>query len=190
MMRVGVVTRRPVHAELWAVALAREADLELCVAVTSVEELEGHREEIDVVLLDMDATGEAALASRLLAGQWPDVAVAVVEEGVALQAVVERIRTVEPSLTVLSGDALRSARGTYRRTERRPGVMVYPRLTVREREVLESLSRGNSTSAIAAELRMSVHTCRGHLRTLMAKLGARTQLEVVAFVREQGLPDA
>jgi DNA-binding CsgD family transcriptional regulator len=55
--------------------------------------------------------------------------------------------------------------------------------------VLELLSKGVAPAAIADQLGISVNTCRGYLRTLMAKMGARSQREVVAFVGLHGLPD-
>jgi DNA-binding CsgD family transcriptional regulator len=189
MVRLGVVTGRAVHAELWSEVLAAHEGIRFVASVTDLDDLDVEGDRLNVVLLDLDSAQEAAKASRAIAAAWPEVAPVVAERGMQLAAVIERVRSADPSMTVLSSSALTTARGQLRTTARRSPVAAYPRLTERECEVLESLSRGNSTPAIAAELRMSVHTCRGHLRTLMAKLGARTQVEVVAFVAEHGLPE-
>lgn len=61
------------------------------------------------------------------------------------------------------------------------------RLTARELEVLRGLGRGDDVRSISAELGISLHTCRGHVRRALAKLGARSQLEAVAIARRQGL---
>ena len=184
-----MVTGRAVHAELWSEVLATHEGIRFVASVTDLDDLDVEGDGLNVVLLDLDSSQAAARVSAAVAAQWPGVAAVVVERGMPLAAVVERVRSADPSMTVLSSGALTQARGQLRTTARRSPVAAYPRLTERECEVLESLSRGNSTAAIAAELRMSVHTCRGHLRTLMAKLGARSQLEVLAFVAEHGLPE-
>lgn len=188
MVRLGVVTGRAVHAELWSSALSTFDGLEVTSCVTSIAALDIDGDRLDVVVLDLDSGQAAARDAATVTTRHPSVAAVVIENGMTLDAIVARIRTADPSMTVLSSDALRQARGQLRTSAPRSPVAAYPRLTVREREVLESLSRGNPTAAIATELRMSVHTCRGHLRTLMAKLGARSQLEVLAFVAEHGLP--
>lgn len=57
------------------------------------------------------------------------------------------------------------------------------RLTDRERQVLELLRRGMRDKEIARELRISVHTARNHVRSLMTKLGARSRAEAVWLTR-------
>ena len=184
-----MVTGRAVHAELWSAALSAHDGIDVVASVTELTDLDADGDSLDVVVLDLDSGPDAARASAVLAEKWPSIAPVVAERGMPLLAVIDRVRRADPSMTVLSSSALHQARGQLRTSERRSPVAAYPRLTERECEVLESLSRGNSTAAIAGELRMSVHTCRGHLRTLMAKLGARSQLEVLAFVAEHGLPE-
>lgn len=60
-------------------------------------------------------------------------------------------------------------------------------LTSRERQVLELLAAGVDLQTAATHLGLSVHTCRGHLKSLFLKLGAHSQLEAVAAARAQGL---
>ena len=57
-------------------------------------------------------------------------------------------------------------------------------LTAREREVLGLLVEDLSEEAVAERLFVSPHTVRSHVKALRAKLGARTQLEAVAMLRE------
>jgi len=61
------------------------------------------------------------------------------------------------------------------------------RLTPREREVLELLSEGAANRAIAAQLVIAEPTVKGHVRSLLEKLGASSRLEVVALARRTGL---
>ncbi|MHA6616645.1 response regulator transcription factor [Pseudonocardia sp. DLS-67] len=60
-------------------------------------------------------------------------------------------------------------------------------LTGRELDVLAGLGRGRDTTRIAAELRISVHTTRDHIRAVLAKLGAHSQLEAVVNADRLGL---
>jgi len=193
MVRTGVVTGRALHAALWRDVLDGHAEVEVVAAVTDVADLAGCLDDLDVIVVDAGGPAAAARTTDAVhaaaAALGADVAVVVAEPDATPGEVAQRVRTAAPSMTVLSADALRRARGTMRSTTRRSPVAAYPRLTEREREVLGCLSRGLATAGIAAELGMSVHTCRGHLRTLMTKLGARSHLEVVAYVGEHGLPD-
>jgi DNA-binding CsgD family transcriptional regulator len=52
-------------------------------------------------------------------------------------------------------------------------------LTGRERDVLALMARGLDNQAITSELGIGYATVRGHVRSLMAKLGARSRLEAV-----------
>jgi DNA-binding NarL/FixJ family response regulator len=90
-------------------------------------------------------------------------------EGTALSAVLGRVQTVP-----------RPARASSGANE----------LTDREREVLRGLSQGLDPQAIARQLGISIHTCRGHVKGILAKLEAHSQLEAVVKALRQGLlPD-
>lgn len=55
-------------------------------------------------------------------------------------------------------------------------------LSTREREIALALSNGQSNSAIAAHLFISVNTVRFHVANILRKLGARNRIEVAAIV--------
>ena len=61
------------------------------------------------------------------------------------------------------------------------------RLTAREQEVLGLMGEGLDPSAIAERLVVSVYTARGHVKNVMMKLGAHTQLEAVVLATKAGL---
>ncbi len=56
-------------------------------------------------------------------------------------------------------------------------------LTVREREVLVHLVAGQRVPAIAAELHISQHTVRNHLKSIYRQLGVGNQSELIERVR-------
>jgi DNA-binding NarL/FixJ family response regulator len=62
-----------------------------------------------------------------------------------------------------------------------------PQLTRRERQVLDCLSSGMQVKAIARILGIGEATCRDYVKTLHAKLGARSQLETVVRAQQMGL---
>jgi DNA-binding CsgD family transcriptional regulator len=49
------------------------------------------------------------------------------------------------------------------------------------------MSRGADARTIARELGISVHTCRGYVKSVLAKLGAHSQLEAVMVAIRLGL---
>jgi PAS domain S-box-containing protein len=62
-----------------------------------------------------------------------------------------------------------------------------PQLTPRQREVLELIATGLSTSEIATRLSISRETVRNHLRGIFAELDVHTRLEAIARARRLGL---
>ena len=62
-----------------------------------------------------------------------------------------------------------------------------PVLTPREHDVLRLMGQGMDPHAIAVSLRISLHTCRGYQKAIMAKLQAHSQLEAVVVATRRGL---
>jgi DNA-binding NarL/FixJ family response regulator len=65
----------------------------------------------------------------------------------------------------------------------------WERLTLREREILERLSKGETGDEIAEELHIAPLTVRTHIRNMMAKMGVHSRLEAVAFGLKNGIID-
>ncbi len=62
-----------------------------------------------------------------------------------------------------------------------------PRLTAREREVLELVRRGTSNKQIARELELSESTVKAHVGEILSKLGAISRTEAVNVALRRGL---
>jgi two-component system, NarL family, response regulator DevR len=58
-------------------------------------------------------------------------------------------------------------------------------LTSRQREVIELISEGMSNKRIAAELHISVHTVKSHIRHIMKKLDRNTRLQISAWAYDE-----
>jgi DNA-binding NarL/FixJ family response regulator len=67
------------------------------------------------------------------------------------------------------------------------GVSAVELFTPRELDVLRGLSSGSDPQNIARDLGMSVNTCRGHVKSILGKLGAHSQLEAVVIALRRGL---
>jgi DNA-binding NarL/FixJ family response regulator len=63
-------------------------------------------------------------------------------------------------------------------------------LTEREVEIVVLLARGLATKEIAAELSVSTHTVRGHVKAIFEKVGVNSRGELVARLFSQHLLDA
>ena len=81
---------------------------------------------------------------------------------------------------ILAFDASRPSSGLS-------GLESQPRLTSRQREVLDLIAAGLSTSEIANQLTLSTETVRNHLRSLFRVLRVHTRLEAIAAARRVGL---
>ena len=62
-----------------------------------------------------------------------------------------------------------------------------PRLTPRQREILELIASGLSTAEVARELTLSPETVRNHLRNTFRELRAHTRVEAIAAAQRLGL---
>ncbi|OUZ08886.1 hypothetical protein BHE97_12190 [Aeromicrobium sp. PE09-221] len=60
-------------------------------------------------------------------------------------------------------------------------------LTPRERDILLHIIDGQDATTIANELSLSVLTVRSHIKSLLSKLGVRSQLEAVALASHSGI---
>lgn len=92
----------------------------------------------------------------------------------------EVVLTVGPSVPSVGGGA-----GAGLPRPRVPAAAVG--LTPREMQVLTLLAAGLDTTAAAAELGLSVHTVRGHVKSLLAKLDAHSQVQAVVTALRRGL---
>jgi DNA-binding NarL/FixJ family response regulator len=92
--------------------------------------------------------------------------------------------------TVLAGGCVIDPRIAFRlagqvagEPERAPA----PRLTARERDVLDLLAEGCSNRAIARRLRLSEATVKGHVGAILDKLHVSSRLEALVRAAEAGL---
>jgi DNA-binding NarL/FixJ family response regulator len=203
---VLVVDDHHVFAQLVAFVLSSHDDLEcLGIATTVAKALELTSSlEPDIVLMDVqlgDDDGVAATAELMSR----HTGLRVVVLSAFIDRPLMRRAATAGACALLPKDGDLSEMLHALRTARRGDFVVQPRLlrqlvaerqvpaqrmppfTTREHDVLRLLAAGLDAGVIARELGISVHTCRGYVKTLLAKLGAHSQLEAVVIAMRHGL---
>ena len=99
--------------------------------------------------------------------------------------IVQGIRTVATSESLLFPEAIRSLAVAYARPAE-PSGLDHAQLTEREQEVLRLMARGMSNAEIAAELFLGLQTVKTHVANLLGKLGARDRTQAVIMAYETG----
>lgn len=208
--RVLLVDDHRTFTDLVGLALSQESDLECVGAAQNGAEARRLVAETrpDTVLMDVNLGPDNGLdvAADLLAND-PELRVVVLTaHGDA--ATMRRAAAIGASALLPKDGSLPELLAGLRGA-RRGGLVVHPELlrslvsdaaepatpappvlTAREQTVLQRLADGKQVNVIAKELGISVHTCRGYVRSLLSKLGVHSQLEAVVVAVSQGLVDA
>jgi len=201
VVRILAVDDHPLLREGIAALIANEPDMEL------VAEASNGREAIeqflkvrpDVTLMDVqmpDMSGiDALIAIRQVEPKAKIVvlttyggdalamraikagAQAYVLKGLVRKELLETIRAVSRGQKRIHPDvALELAQHTGEST-----------LTAREIEVLSLVAAGNSNKRIAASLNITEDTAKGHLKSILAKLGASDRTRAVTLALKRGI---
>jgi DNA-binding NarL/FixJ family response regulator len=171
----------------------------------------------DVVLMDIQLPGTDGIeGTRQISAIYPCVSILILTAGATLQRlaaaaaagaagflakdgsfsdILAAIRNPMPGMMVIQGAALTELiKGSplpdmaQPQSEQPAQAGPCPSgLTAREQEVLGLMGEGLDPNAIAERLVLSVYTARGHVKNVMMKLGAHTQLEAVVLATKSGL---
>jgi DNA-binding NarL/FixJ family response regulator len=130
------------------------------------------------VLVLTGITDRLLLSATLEAG-----ASGFASKAASFDAILERVRNTLDGQPVISepdrADMLAALR--EHRAERQARLAPFERLTTRERAVLAALMDGWSAEQIADESFVSIATVRSQIRSILEKLGVRSQLAAVAL---------
>ena len=210
--RVLIVDDHTVLAGALAFTIDGYPDLRCVAMATTLAEARTLVAQLqpDVVLLDVllpDGNGIEAIPSLIAAGPGVRVLVLTGHTDVELLssaashgasgflpkespigAVINAIRAAVSGHMLVDGPTLATILGRLADTSRRStpaasGVV----LTRRETDVLQLMGQGKDPQAVAHVLGISLNTCRGYQKTLLAKLGAHSQLEAVVIGTRLGL---
>ena len=197
-IRVTIVASSPALAAGLTSLLAADPGI---VVLTDRELASGRAP--DLVLLDPLAEG---LLEEYVDEQWPGVSLLYIGEPPSPELFTESERVIGAVAANVDAPRLRAAvraaaagltvvdpaldvtvhlpgSGPSHQADRDDGVS----LTPRERQVLELVARGYPNKSIAYELRISEHTAKFHVGSLLSKLEAASRAEVVTNATRRGL---
>lgn len=212
LTRVMVVDDHTAFAEALAMVIAARPDLECPSIATSIADglRAAARETPDVILLDVilpDGDGVEAI------GRFRDVAPSArilvltghmdldvltrasgsgasgfLQKESSIESIIRAIRAARDGTILVDQTTLTSILGRVRRgSEATSQEADRPHITAREMSVLTLMGEGLDPHAIAQLLEISLNTCRGYQKSLMAKLEAHSQLEAVVIATRRGI---
>jgi DNA-binding NarL/FixJ family response regulator len=144
-------------------------------------QLVGRHPAVRVVMLT--ASEDTGLISRAAAAG----AAGFVAKTSALEQVLDAIRSARAGSMVVDPAFLAGLLTSRSRQPERAPDGGRPPLTPREMEVLKLLGSGLDPRTIARQLSISLHTCRGYVKSMLAKLDCHSQLEAVVTASRLGL---
>jgi DNA-binding NarL/FixJ family response regulator len=147
--------------------------------ISTTEQLVAEHPQLRVVILTAHAE-PSMVARAAVAG-----ACGFLPKDGALRDVLQALRTAHRGGMVVPAHLLAGVLNAS--TERAARPAPTSMLTSREREVLQLMARGLDARAISGGLGISVHTCRGYVKSILAKLDAHSQLEAVMKAIRLGL---
>jgi DNA-binding NarL/FixJ family response regulator len=111
----------------------------------------------------------------------------VTEMANAIRAAHSGILVLHPALAAPLIETAKQAEETARENPDEGGVELIEPLSARELDVLRLMARGKANKQIAAELVITEHTVKFHIRAILGKLGAANRTEAVTLALQKGL---
>ncbi|MEU7135047.1 response regulator transcription factor [Streptomyces sp. NPDC046261] len=215
--RVFLIDDHPMFRAGVRLALEREDDMEVvgeaATGEEALEEIRGHPRAVpDVILMNIPSTGiqenDFIRTARGLAGPTTRILIVSMEEATADEVVVAAMsagalgfiskaapceQLLEAVRIVMSGGAVfcpaiaARLEGYFSAVGSLPGQVVFPQLTVREREILDLLARGYDNRGIARRLVVSEKTVRNHVSHIFAKLQVSDRTTAALRARNAGM---
>jgi len=196
-IRLLVVDDHPILREGIAAVVTAEPDIRVVAQAgdghEAIAAFEQHRPDVTLMDLQMPELGgvEAIAAIR---ARWPDARILVlttykgdVQAARALQAGACGVLLKEMIRNGIVG-AVRAAHAGERDigTEGAAGPRALP-LSAREVDVLREVARGGHNRAIGLRLGISEDTVKAHMKSIMAKLGAKDRTHAVTIALQRGV---
>lgn len=211
--RVLIVDDHLTVAEALRSVIDMQPDMEcIGIATSSARAVdEARRAQPDVVVINLALPdGGGIQTARLLRRLLPHARLVVLSQSVSVEAFDEvsaagglafvandapidevldgiRYRTHAISVEGMTLEILLDQARASVRPRRVDATVVDLALTRRQHEILVLLGEGLDVKTIAHQLGLSVHTTRGHIKRILSKLRAHSQLEAVVIASRLGL---
>jgi DNA-binding NarL/FixJ family response regulator len=200
-IRILVADDHPLLREGVAALIATEPDLLLvAVAADGREAIEQFRAtRPDVTLMDLQMPNMSGIDAVIsIRNEWPDARIIVLTT-YAGDALALRALKAGAQAYVLKGmvrkELLETIRAVHQGQKRvQPDVAMQiashtadASLSPRELEVLELIAAGHSNKAIGSRLSINEETVKGHVKNILAKLGARDRTHAATLAFRRGI---
>jgi len=201
VVRILAVDDHPLLREGIAALIGNEPDMELVAeASTGREAIDQFRKvRPDVTLMDVQMPDMSGIEALIAIREEVPTAKVIVLTTYGGDALAMRAIKAGAQAYVLKGlvrkELLETIRAVYRGQKRiHPDVAIElaqhtgeSTLTAREIEVLSLVAAGNSNKRIAAYLSITEDTAKGHLKSILAKLGASDRTRAVTLALKRGI---
>ena len=201
VVRILAVDDHPLLREGIAALIRNESDMKLVAEASNGREaIEQFRKvQPDVTLMDVQMPDMSGIEALIAIREEAPKAKIIVLTTYGGDALAMRAMKAGAQAYVLKGsvrkDLLETIRAVNRGQKRiHPDVAVElaqhsgeSTLTAREIEVLSLVAAGNSNKRIAASLNITEDTAKGHLKSILAKLGASDRTRAVTLALKRGI---
>jgi DNA-binding NarL/FixJ family response regulator len=212
MIRILIADDHQLFREGLARVLNDASDLRVTATLSNGEDAVARAAELqpDVILMDVNMPGMGGLeATRQLHARHPAIKIIMLtisereadlfeairagargyllksatsdELGEAIRHVHAGEAIIAPAMAAKLLDEFAASPASREKAPRGEG------LTDRERDILQAVARGLSNKEIGAELALSPHTVKAHLRSILDKLHLRSRAEAAAWAAQSGL---
>jgi DNA-binding NarL/FixJ family response regulator len=200
-IRVLVVDDHALLREGIASLLGSEPDMQVVAeAITGREAIEQFRKHRpDVTLMDLQMPGMGGIdAITAIYGEFPDARIVVLTTYSGDVQVVRAMRAGARGYllkSLLRNDLLETIRAVHAGKKRlTPEIAAElaeyatsDLVTPREIEVLRLIAGGNANKEIAAQLSVTEDTVKGHVKNILAKLGANDRTHALTIALKRGI---
>jgi DNA-binding NarL/FixJ family response regulator len=201
VVRILAVDDHPLLREGIAALIRNEPDMQLVAEASNGREAidQFRKVQPDVTLMDVQMPDMSGIDALIAIREEAPKAKIIVLTTYGGDALAMRAMKAGAHAYVLKGlvrkDLLETIRAVNRGQKRiHPDVAVElaqhsgeSTLTAREIEVLSLVAAGNSNKRIAASLNITEDTAKGHLKSILAKLGASDRTRAVTLALKRGI---